>query len=378
MDETARADRLAYFEAIYRGFERAIVAAGGPVDRFFDIGGFSVRMRFAGPALMGQLTPALEHLEIEAEANPALTLCAWDSVCTGTKLPLMVSSLLRLVTLAWYDQLNTRFEIKEYNDDRIRTTFHLGPNILSALDIERNLAVYWLENAHELPYYERGSPFRTILNWWTATRGRQYVHAAAIGTASGGVVLAGKGGVGKSTTALACLESGLLYASDDYCLVATEPMPYVYSLYNTVKLDGEDDIERFPHVQPMVSNIDRAKDEKLMVFLQRHYPERMARGFPIRAVLLPRITGGAGTRLQPATAGAALSALAPSTVLQLPGTGQSALRFMSQLVKQVPCYILELGLDLSAIPAVILDLLSEPAISGDLRRSLPGSSGELQ
>jgi len=62
--------------------------------------------------------------------------------------------------------------------------------------------------------------------------------------------------------------------------------------------------------------------------------------------------------LQTATAGAALKALAPSTILQLPGAGQKALRSIAKLLKQVPCYVLELGIDQERIPGVILDLLS--------------------
>jgi hypothetical protein len=45
--------------------------------------------------------------------------------------------------------------------------------------------------------------------------------------------VAGKGGSGKSTTALACLDSPLVYASDHYCSLTNEPAPYVYSLYDS-------------------------------------------------------------------------------------------------------------------------------------------------
>ncbi|MFM6846780.1 MAG: serine kinase, partial [Dolichospermum sp.] len=78
-----------------------------------------------------------------------------------------------------------------------------------------------------------------------------------------------------------------------------------------------------------------------------------------KAVLVPQITGKLETHLRPMSAGAALRALAPSTIFQLAGSGQTALQIMSSLVKQVPCYVLQLGTDMVQIPDVILRLLSQ-------------------
>jgi subfamily B ATP-binding cassette protein MsbA len=78
-------------------------------------------------------------------------------------------------------------------------TFHLGPDILNALDLQQNLAVYWVEDANRIPYYERGSPLSALLSLWMGARQRYFVHAGAVGNANGGVLLTGKGGAGKST-----------------------------------------------------------------------------------------------------------------------------------------------------------------------------------
>ncbi|MEO0770938.1 MAG: serine kinase, partial [Cyanobacteria bacterium J06649_4] len=174
-----------------------------------------------------------------------------------------------------------------------------------------------------------------------------------------GVLLAGKGGSGKSSTALACLNSELVYASDDYCLVETDPEPYVYSLYNTAKLKGQADLERFPHLAPLISNPDSFTDEKAMVFLQEHYPEKLINKLPIKAILLPRVMGIPDTHIRRASSMLALKALAPSTIFQLPNTGQSALKMMATLARQVPCYVLELGTDIPQIPRAIATLLSD-------------------
>lgn len=361
-------DRRTYCDLVQEGFRRAAQITG-VIDRFYRIGRYTVCLRFAGSALIPYLTPALSHLSthlathLAAETTqPDLTICIWDSASTGTRLPLLVRSVVELVRLNWTSFLGTRKEIKAYDCDWMRTNFHVGPNILSVLDQEQNLGFYWINEAENIPYWEKGSPLQAILNWWTAERQLQYVHAGAVGNEFGGVLLAGKGGSGKSSTALACIDSPLLYASDDYCLVETEPTPYVYSLYNTAKLKGEADLERFPRLAPLVNNRDRLDDEKAMLFLHQHHPEKIVQGLPIRAVLLPQVTGKPNTALRPTSAAIALRALAPSTMFQLSGTNQAAFQTMANLVKQVPCYVLELGTEIVQIPEVISNLLSSGSV----------------
>lgn len=350
-------DRIEFFNTVYQSFQRATQQVGR-IDRFYEVGGYTICLSFAGSSLVSHLTPAIAHIEIEKVAQPDLTVCLWDNYSTQTKMPLLISSLIDLITIKWWDILDPRQDIKGFNSDRIRSNFHIGPNILSLLDTHENIALYWLENAEQLPYWEHGSPLRTILNWWTSDRDRQYVHAGAVGTAMGGVLLAGKGGSGKSTTALSCLNSNLTYASDDYCLISNNPVPYVYSLYNTAKLKGLSDIERFPHLRPLISNSDRLDAEKAMIFLKKHYPEKVVKGFPIKAILIPKVTGKIDTNIQKSSSILALKALAPSTMFQLSGSGEKAFQTMSQLVKQVPCYVLEVGTDLAQIPDVISQLIS--------------------
>ncbi|BAQ64666.1 hypothetical protein [Geminocystis sp. NIES-3709] len=350
-------DRIAFFQAVYISFQTA-EAVTGSIKRFYDIGGYIVCLRFAGEGLIQKITSAIAHLEVQSVNNPDFTVCLWDSVSTNTKMSFLVNLLTELIQVNWPEFLDTRKEIKEFNSDRILAAYHIGPNILSFFDKQANLAVYWLENANQIPYFEHGSPLQTILNWWTQDHHRQYVHAGAVGTAKGGVLIAGKGGSGKSTSALACLNSELTYASDDYCLIARKPEPYVYSLYNTVKLRGANDFQRFPHLVDLITNPNYSQEEKAMIFLHQHYPDKIVKGFPIKAILAPQIMGGKDTKIKPTTPMNALKALAPSTLFQLSGTGKTALQTMSELVKEVDCYILELGTDISQIPKVILDLLS--------------------
>lgn len=356
--DAEEADRVALFEILREGFCRAALATGGTRDYSYRIGGEPVLLRFAGEALVPRLTRALAHLRAEPSPQPALTILLWDSASTHTPLPLLAASLVDLVLRHWQEHLGARREIKAFTGARIKAVFHLGPNILSALDLARSLALYWIPDAEDIPYYEQGHPLQTILNGWMTPRGRAFVHAAGIGTRDEGVLLAGRGGTGKSTTTLACLNSELELAGDDYCLISGQPRPYAYSLYNTVKLKGEEDLRRFPDLAARFAYFKDMADAKPLIFLEEHFPGKVSGGFQIKAVLVPHITGETATRTRQLSRAGAMRALAPSTMLQLAGAGQSAMHIMGALVRQTPCYTLELGTDLSQIPEVIAGVIA--------------------
>jgi hypothetical protein len=209
-----------------------------------------------------------------------------------------------------------------------------------------------------MPYWEGGAPLRLLLHWWLSHGPMQLMHGGAVGLPAGGVLLVGRSGSGKSTAAVACLDSALGYAADDYVLARAAPQPYAHSLYNTAKLDA-DNLHRFPHLRPALRNADKLDTQKGLLFLHEALPERVLRGFPIRAVLLPRFSGQTHTRVRPASAGQALAAAAPTTIFQNRRTGPQILQMNASLVRQVPAYVLETGTDLAQIPAAILALLAE-------------------
>src|SRR5262249_31012879 len=235
-------------------------------------------------------------------------------------------------------------------------------NALSMLDTTANRALFWVRSSHEMPYFERAAPLRTILHLWFGRRGLQLTHAAAVGTESGGVILVGKAGAGKSTTALACLESGLGYAADDYCLIAPGARPTVHSIYGSAKTTA-DALARLPFLGSLVSNPRRPAHEKALHFLHERFAARLLPSFPLKAVLVPRVAAGAPAALKPVPAAEALLALAPSTILQLPGAGADALRAIGDVVRRVPCYRLDLGLDLARVPSMIAGLLGPRSAS---------------
>jgi hypothetical protein len=174
------------------------------------------------------------------------------------------------------------------------------------------------------------------------------------------VLLVGRPGSGKSTATLASMLGGLRYAGDDYVAIGFEPEPYVHSLYNSGKLDP-DHVVQFPELLSVLSNPDKLKAEKAVIYVHDHFPRATTAGFPLRAIVMPRVTDRQTPRVVPAGRAAVLTALAPSTIIQLHTAGQDELRTMTRLVREVPTYMLELGAELPAIPGAISGLMSSLA-----------------
>jgi hypothetical protein len=341
---------LAFFERVYDAYQRAEQTVGGAIDRYYTIGGYAVRLRFAGSALVPFITPALEHLAASPDMIRAdLTICLWDSVSTATSMP----------PPPWErDDWVARGDVRGFSNARIHTAVSGDVGAVSVLDETDNLGVYWIRDACHVPTYERGAPLRAIIHWWMRQRGRLLVHAGAVGPQEGGVLLAGRGGSGKSTATLATLGCGWRYVGDDYCLLAPNGVPYVYSLYNSAKLNVTH-LEQFPTLLPAISNHEELASEKALLYLYRHQPSSVISGLPVRVMLLPRVTGRPETVVTRAAPTAALRALAPSSLIQLPGAGQSEFLALADFVKRVPCYHLELGTELERIPESMMKVLPQ-------------------
>jgi hypothetical protein len=308
--------------------------------------GAQVLLQVAGAPMFDRLAPAFGHLvDRSSGEQPALTLRVWDSAGASTTPPLPSVPP------------GPRGTVYYSAEGSLQVAYQPGLHLLSALDSERHLGWFWCASAEVLPYWESSAPFRQILHWWLASRNMLLLHGAAVGNADGGVLLVGRGGSGKSTSALACLESELLYAGDDYVAVRDHGEPAVFSLYCSGKLEPNH-ATRLQHLPEPTIEGDGSEDEKAVFYVQERYPERTCESFPLRAVLVPGI-GGSTTRILPLEGGAALRALAPSTLLQLHPAEPEAFRRMARLLARVPAFAFELGPDIRAIPATIDRFLEE-------------------
>jgi hypothetical protein len=339
-------------EKLRAGMAASFAAAGAVSVERLELAGTQVALRFASEPLRERLTPAFAHLTApggEDGVPSALTVQLWDSVATGAEPPPRPDVPADHAPGALY----------HFREPPLRGVYAPGLETLSILDSDAAVAWHWVADAREQPYWDQACPLRQILFWWLRSRGYLQVHGAAVGTPNAGVLVVGKGGSGKSTVALSSLGSDLLYAGDDYVAVAVEPEPRVQSLYSSGKLEPEHVNGLLPHLLPLLSNADRLESEKAVLYVHEHFPSQTTNGFPLSAVLVPRVRADrTESRIVDASRAAAFAALAPSTILQLHTADPEAFATMSRLVARVPCYGLELGSDVAALPGVIGRFLS--------------------
>jgi hypothetical protein len=342
----AQSELLAKLE---RASAEAAEAAGGWNDVWLDLAGQPVRLRFAGPAMAEPLLPALAHLRRDAAEEAAFTAHLWDSASTSTE-PLRP---------AWpLEDYREHGVIRGFFGDGFYAVYLWGLRALNVVDTRHARGYFWMGDAARLGLAERGAPLRTLFHLWLTGRDLQLVHAASIGHEEGCLMIIGPSGAGKTSTALSCLDSDLRHLGEDYCLLRGGEDPRIFSIYSSAKIVPSV-LDRMPQLRDLVASMPLTeRDDKALLDLHAGRPERMLRSAPLRAIALPTIVEGPETRAERCSAGEALVAIAPSTLLQLPGNGEPLMRLLSQAIRSVPCYRLEVGDDPERIPPAIESLLA--------------------
>jgi hypothetical protein len=369
--ERSADDGFADSERIDGSFDEAARASGHVEEKDFTIAGSLVRLRSARPEMTRRLSKAFAHLEAVSAASeePELTINLWDSASRGTAPPPLPNTRDEEAPGAFFyysdERLRIGYQLGTSGDARVLAVYPEAPTpALSVLDRAGTRAWYWVADAQRIPYWEQSTPMVYLLDWWLRDRGLHMLHAGAVGTPEGGVILVGKSGSGKSTATLSTLQSDLMYAGDDYVAVSLEPRPRVHGLYGSGKL-MPDHVQRLPFLLQALANSDQLDVEKAVVYVHEQWPANMSTGFPLRAILAPRVTPGLDqARITEASPLAGFTALAPSTVFQMHTRGQDSLMRVRRLVETVPSYTLELGSDMASIPRAISDLLTRLGSDG--------------
>lgn len=310
----------------------------GLIAHHLTIAGQRICLQFAGPDLVDRILPALLHLATDengaVDGPPDLTIHIWDAASTGTDAPQMPWS---------HDQFGARREIQGANTANFRVAYDLFCGVLSFVSLKQGTAYWWISDRDRLPWYESAAPLREVLQAWFEHCGGIFIHAAALGTDDGAVLLVGPGGTGKTTTALACTSANLRLLGEDYCLLTEFDHTglQVHSLYSSAKLT-EQSMDMLPHLAPLVVNPDRQDaDAKAVLFLSPTMP--IQKSAKLRAIVLPVRSNIQDPQISPAKAKDALLALAPSTILQLSGMSQAGMSMMKHAAQSVPAYRLDVG-----------------------------------
>jgi hypothetical protein len=337
------------FELMESAFDEALGAGSAPVsERRCVFAGKEAELRIVGYELAKHVLPAFAHLLREEREVPArLKIDFWHESETAVPCPIDFIDMSDPDYPAWKNG-QSGFTIGSPGD---RFIGRRRLQMLMWLDRETERIIGWAKNGALFSALERANPVRFPLSVWHSDQGAEVIHAGLVSKNGHGILLGGKGGAGKTTTALACLYAGFQYLGDDYIgLQAAGDQSFMgHSLYSSAWLP-KDNLARFPALVPHAERGDYAGRERHLVFLHALFPGRFASCAAIRTLVLPRVTSTSHSRLRPAKKSEALLALAPTSIINLPSSGSAALRNLASLVERVPCYWLELGSDLEWIP----------------------------
>lgn len=308
------------------------------IEDQLDLAGHRILVRYPDSALADALGRATRHLAGAGAGTPGLTIDCWTEPGLELRLP----------------EPRPPIGTLHVGGGSVVLTWDAPGGPLFAYDRAQRRGWALFGSVAAVPPWERATPFRRILGWWAADEGLQLVHAAAVGSPAGGVLLVGRSGSGKSTTALACLDAGLGFAGDDYCLLAPGDPTWVHGLYLSGKGDART-AELLPGLRESFACSSLVTNGKSVLFADEVRSDGLCPRFPLRGVVVPKLSREPISRLSPLRPAAALRALAPSTLLEMPGDRAGGLARLAAVVRELPAWELTVG----PVPAAAADLLRD-------------------
>lgn len=325
----------------------------------YRIANATVLVRIVGDSLVAPLTRALAHLVADPVERPDLIINSWDTAESGISpdLPPVDPGMRQAAVVESPHGGPRRWGSPALvgQSEASWTLWRPGFGSLSAVAAGGREAFHWVESAAGIQYWDVSTPFKAIFHRWARERDMQLVHAGAVGVDDRAVLFVGNPGSGKSTTSLVCLSAGMRYLGDDYVIVGLDG-PDVHSISCAAKLEAPQ-AERYGYLMPTIWNGDRLTEEKAVAFVDHRLDDADA-SCGLSAIVVPRISGRPDTTAEDLTAAEAMRALAPSTMIQMPGSKGEEFAALARLVKKVPTVGLHLGSNLDTIPPVVIDILS--------------------
>ena len=323
---------------------RLAVERRGLVTRALSIAGHRVSLDFAGSALSDILTNSLVNAGDESGQLGA-AIGFWDSASTGVEPPRAPCGFAS--SLGYGRGVG----------GGVRLGFCPVSSTLQVTSPDGAQGHYWVRRKECVPAWECAAPFRSLLAWWAESAGAVLAHAAVVGSPHCGIMLVGASGAGKSTSALACASAGMGFLGDDCAVLRIENgEPEAHALYRTAKVAKSLLEGKLSALRALETDLVHDRGKAILRF-DRNGSRMLVRS-RIRAVVVQGFGAGVRSRLRPTSAAQALRALAPSTLLQSPGTGQRALAVLASVVARTPCFALDAGHDLRALADTISELCS--------------------
>lgn len=325
----------------------------GEVSLSFNIAGSRVQFRFAGSGLADAFTLAFSHLAIADDGPADLEIKLWDCAATGIARP--ISDLRHMFA-----------ETTHYGDGLVaRAPQWMGyqtPRLASILSLSHRVIVGCVTDAADLSFFEIGKPLQPLMFHWHVGRDVLPIHAALVAQGGRGLLLGGKGGSGKSTTALVCAHGGFDFLGDDYVGLAAgeDGSRRGHSFYASAWLEA-DHSARLPWIASSRLPGKDSGERKTGFLIDALLRKNMCAETEITAIAIPCVSDASAASATPITPAEAMLRLAPSSILQIPFLDTSrAMASLAGLVRDLPCYRLNVGRDLTSILSCVDQILTKP------------------
>lgn len=328
-------------------FQRARDKATPVKQRCISIGA-PILLTYSSDLLEDSLFKAFEHLETSVEGiEPGFRIFACDADILNMELP----------GYDWLRRLADGDDVLiTYNHGNLHALYNPKSGIFSLVDTARDRGLYYLPKIGDIPFYEKAAPMRMLLHWWCEKSGYVFVHGAAVAWKDNAVLLAGKSGSGKSTTAILAAQNGFGYLGDDYVILQRSGRPVIQSAYNSVKFRWEM-IQRLPQAEKL--SVNQSDDDKGYFFLSGKKSDSLMRRAPLKAVLLPVIENRDRTSFMRVSQSRGLMGLAASSIFQMPGSGKKTLKNLADILRDVPVYQMSLGSDNGEIVESLREFITD-------------------
>lgn len=329
------APSLARLAADLRLRHESSAAGGSPIIRDYLVAGHRMRLQFAEERLVGYAT-ALDHLASPSEAAPEFEVWVQGGAPGRNNVP----------ESPW-DEVDflPRGEIRGGRDGRIHAAYSLW-GVLTLRD-QSGANHLWIKDLAVLPGLEWASPLRTMLFWWLVSEGLVPVHGAVVSDGESAVLLVGPAGSGKSRVVAAAVDAGMDIVADDYVAVETGDPTFAHSLYATARMDAD----LVPDSAHLFEGADTVPWDRKRTILLPH----VAQSIRLGGVLVVAQTASTSSEVEGAGLAEVLRAIGPSTVMQIPGSGQEHFTACADLARSLPRGRLRAGSDPGAALAVVRD-----------------------
>ncbi len=334
----AELDR-SYLEAVKRN-------PGSCEQMDYTVADLGFRVKVVGKELARDIDKALGHLRTTGSATPDFTVEVWDEAEAGSG--------------RWdarFEGWDRRGEFSVSADTQ--DVLFLRPSSIMRLDRRACRAVGCVRRRDALYLDERARPFNRPLSVMLDDRNIQLIHSGMLDYSGTGLLFVGKGGSGKTTCSIACFLAGIGFLGDDIVGLEMTGEGHLvgHGLYASCLIEPGH-LSRFPELAAIGRPANHAFEDKTLVYLADHGSGRFVPRVRLSAVVLPRVVDTAKTSFRRAIPMEAMLALAPSSVLMLPGATRSLEKF-SQLVTTMPAFWLEIGHDVSDIAPTVGRLRDE-------------------